>query len=717
MFVKRGSAARRTTVMMAGAVAVALIWTSAGVASAVGQEGLTARNSASTARLGAEDVAASVPMARPGFSAPSYYPVGADAVVVGDFTGDGRADVAVAFPDSPAATAGTVALLAQTSSGTLSPPEYISAHTGDFAFVSAAAADINGDGLTDLLVGSSNGIDVFVQQDGGLLPGRLITDLAAEEIKVADINGDGRPDLVIDTYSSGLWTMLNLGGGQFGPPVQVSTDAARYQDFAVGDVTGDGIPDIVGHNVISVEVRVGRGDSTFAPPIDYPIPQYNDGGLGLALGDFNGDGRTDVAVTNSSNNPEAAVHVFYQTPTGTLGPAVTLPTLDVPDMIKSVDVNHDGRTDLVVAHGGWDYVGVYLQQPDGTFSPEQLYYTGQQDFDASSGLDVADINGDGLPDIVLGSAGGLEVLSQTPGGAPAATTLVTRASSAATVGGPISDTATLSGGFYPTGTMRFAVFGPNDPTCSNGAIFTTTIQISGNGTYSSAPFTTSTGGTYRFEASYSGDANNTSAGPDSCSDPSQSVAVAGNAIFTNPWDGQPNVDTTMPFTWKTLAAAQGYILVVGTTGYGSNLMNSGILPASQSSFPMPDLPAGPELFATLLTKVNGAWSGFQAVIFTAAVGHATFTNPLATEANVDTSKPFTWSTLAAAQGYILVVGTTQYGSDLVNSGILPASQSSFPMPVLPAGQTLYATLLTKVNGAWSRFQAIAFTAGHGGTRR
>lgn len=718
MLVKHGRAARRTTVLMAGVVAVALLGTaSAGATTAVGQTAVNLTHSTSTARLAAPDTAASVPITRPGFSPPTYYGVGADAVVVGDFTGDGRADVAVARPAT--SIPGTVALLVQTPSGTLSPPQFISAHTGDLALVSAVAADINGDGLTDLLVASSNGIDLFQQQGGGLLPGRVISDLQAREIKVVDINGDGRPDLVIYTYFSGLRTMLNLGGGQFAPPVTVSTDGASYQDVAVGDVTGDGIPDIVGHYVVSVEVRVGRGDGTFAAPIYYPIPQYNDGGNGLALGDFNGDGRTDVAVTNSSNNPEAAVHVFYQTPTGTLGPAATLATLDLPDMIKAVDMNHDGRTDLVVAHGGWDYVGVYLQQPDGTFAPEQLYYTGRQYFDASSGLDVGDINGDGLPDIILGSAGGLVVLRQIPGGAPATTNLVTQASAAATVGGPISDTATLSGGFYPTGMIRFDLFGPNDPTCSRAAIFTTTTKVNGNAEYSSSPFTATTGGTYRFKATYSGDGANTAAGPDSCDDPSQSVAVAGNAIFTYPYDGQPNVDTTKAMTWQTLPAAQGYILVVGTTHFGTDLVNSGILPASQASFPMPDLPGGSTLYATLLTKVNGAWSGFQAIMFYPAVGHAVFTNPLTGQVNVTTSQPFTWQPLAAAQGYILVVGTTHYGSDLVNSGILPASQALFPMPVLPAGRTLYATLLTKVNGVWSRFQAITFTAtaGHAGTSR
>jgi hypothetical protein len=647
-------------------------------------------------------------MPRPGFTAPTYYSVGADAVVVADFTGDGRADVAVARPAN-SSPSGTVALLVQTPSGTLAAPQYLAGDAGNLAFLSAVAADINGDGLMDLLVGSSNGVDVFEQHEGGLLPARHVSDLQAEQIRVADINGDGIPDLVVDMYSTaGLRTMLGLGGGQFGPPVTVSTGSWSFQDFAIGDVTGDGIPDIVGHDVITFEVRAGHGDGTFAPAVNYSIPWPNDGGHGLAIGDFNGDGRADVAVTNSSNNPGSAVHLFYQTAAGTFGPAVALPSLDIADMIKAVDVNHDGRMDLVVAHGGWDYAGVYLQQPDGTFAPEQLYYMGRWYFDASSGLDVGDTNGDGLPDIVVGSSGGLVVLRQTAVVARAPTTLLTQGSAPATVGGPISDTATLAGGFYPTGTIIFALFGPTDTTCSRAPTVILTTPVNGNGTYTSPSFTTTAEGTYRFKTSYSGDTNNAPTGPVTCDEPSQGVAVAGHAIFTYPYDGQPNVDTTKPFTWKTLAAAQGYELVVGTRPYGTNLVNSGVLPANQSSFPMPDFPAGETLYATLLTKVNGAWSGFQAIMLYPAAGHATFTSPTNGQTNVNSAQPFTWATIPGAQGYILVVGTTVYGTDLVNSGLLPASQSSYTVPNLPKGKVLYATLLTKTNGTWTRYQLIGF---------
>jgi hypothetical protein len=180
--------------------------------------------------------------------------------------------------------------------------------------------------------------------------------------------------------------------------------------------------------------------------------------------------------------------------------------------------------------------------------------------------------------------------------------------------------------------------------------------------------------------------------------------------FSYPVDGQSNTDTTRPITWTTTPQAQAYIVVVGSTTFGTDLANSGILPPTTSSFNMPDLPAGRMLWATLLTEFDGQWVTYQEIQFSAAPGHATFTQPLNGASNVNHVKPFTWSTISGAQGYILVIGTAVHGTDLVNSGILPAGQSAYIVPALPTGKVLYATLLTKVNGAWSRYQDIWFIA-------
>jgi hypothetical protein len=110
-------------------------------------------------------------------------------------------------------------------------------------------------------------------------------------------------------------------------------------------------------------------------------------------------------------------------------------------------------------------------------------------------------------------------------------TIVTRASASVAVGAMISDAAVLSSGVAPTGTITFSVFGPADPFCSNGAVFTSTVDVSsGNGTYQSDPFTVTAPGTYLFIASYSGDASN-GAVSTNCGDDNESVEVTSPMVF------------------------------------------------------------------------------------------------------------------------------------------------------------------------------------------
>jgi len=110
--------------------------------------------------------------------------------------------------------------------------------------------------------------------------------------------------------------------------------------------------------------------------------------------------------------------------------------------------------------------------------------------------------------------------------APKATpTLATQASAGTLLGGPVSDTATLAGGNNPTGTITFSLYGPDDGTCAGGVAFTSTAAVTGNGTYSSTPFTPPAAGTWRWVATYAGDgANNAATSP--CNANGESVAVA-----------------------------------------------------------------------------------------------------------------------------------------------------------------------------------------------
>jgi hypothetical protein len=107
----------------------------------------------------------------------------------------------------------------------------------------------------------------------------------------------------------------------------------------------------------------------------------------------------------------------------------------------------------------------------------------------------------------------------------AATTITTQASPSVTVGGAISDGATLAGGMRPTGSITFTLFGPDDATCTGAVAFSSNKTVSGYSAYASDPFTAQAVGVYRWVASYSGDANNTST-TTACNDPNESVIVS-----------------------------------------------------------------------------------------------------------------------------------------------------------------------------------------------
>jgi hypothetical protein len=111
--------------------------------------------------------------------------------------------------------------------------------------------------------------------------------------------------------------------------------------------------------------------------------------------------------------------------------------------------------------------------------------------------------------------------------------LVTVASARAPVGGQVSDTAQLSGGVDPHGTLTFRLFGPNDPSCSSSPVFTTQQTVIGNGSYRSATFTPTRTGTYLWVASYSGDANNQPAATRCGDSAEQTTVIARPTLLTS----------------------------------------------------------------------------------------------------------------------------------------------------------------------------------------
>jgi hypothetical protein len=172
---------------------------------------------------------------------------------------------------------------------------------------------------------------------------------------------------------------------------------------------------------------------------------------------------------------------------------------------------------------------------------------------------------------------------------------------------------------------------------------------------------------------------------------------------------QGQVDTARPFVWSALPGASEYCLTVGTAPGTDDLVNSGPLAAAQTSFQVPALPTGRLLYARIYSAVNGNW-GHADVTFSVAPTQAALTWPADGAAGVDVGRPFTWSRVPWATNYWLTIGTTEGASDVLNTGPLPAGQTSYSaIPPMPVGVPLHARLLTSDGANWT-YADVTFTA-------
>jgi hypothetical protein len=216
---------------------------------------------------------------------------------------------------------------------------------------------------------------------------------------VADLNGDGIPDLAVtNQLSNNVSVLLGNGDGTFQPQVNYST-SARPIGVAVGDFNGDGKLDLAVVNLRgnSVSILLGNGDGTFQPQVTFPAGDFP---AGLAVGDFNGDGNLDLAVVNESDN---TMSILLGNGDGTFQPQVTYATGGEPEGVVAGDFNGDGKLDLALlgAENRGDLL-ILLGNGDGTFE------TGQATPNAPTAADnfiVADLNGDGYPDLLIDDGG------------------------------------------------------------------------------------------------------------------------------------------------------------------------------------------------------------------------------------------------------------------------------------------------------------------------
>ena len=298
-------------------------------------------------------------------------------VGLGDINGDGRLDIITANVSS-----NTVSVLLNTTASGSTVPSFAAQQT--FAVgagpSSLVVGDINGDGKPDIVVAdqNSNTVSVLVNTT---TTGSSTASFATQQTFVtgsgpvypalADINGDSKPDIVVANYnSSGTVSVLlnttTLGSNvaSFAAAVTVATTSDPCA--AVGDINGDGRPDLlvasIGSSTITVlENTTVPGSNTPSFTAVQTFATGTDPYL-MVLGDINGDGKTDLAFSNTGSNTVQVL--LNSTPAGALAPSFgsqqTLATGSYPELGALADFNGDGKPDIVVANQNSNTVSVLL---------------------------------------------------------------------------------------------------------------------------------------------------------------------------------------------------------------------------------------------------------------------------------------------------------------------------------------------------------------------
>ena len=407
-------------------------------------------------------------------SSPLSYPVGgSDSLAIADVNGDG-------FPDIVAS--GISILFGDGTGAFPNRRDYVQQTAGNIILT-----DFNGDGKTDIVIGTGaswilGGTAVAVMYGNGdgtfsgapitVVPGHATSDSPASAIQSADLDGDGIPDLLFSD-STNITSLHGQGNGNFTVVSQYNTEGngAYTSAIAIGDFNRDGIPDFAAalgnFSEGSIAVFLGVGDGTFRPPLLAPLGELkappalftadlnNDGKLDLVAvegpyavvggpyagpdtstivtclgngdgtfaapvsqltvsgslsvvpGDFNNDGIPDLAVATVAPPPQfgGTVMVLLGVGDGTFraSPSLSLPEMEgVIITLAAGDFNLDGKLDLALAlaisSGGEGQLDTLLGNGDGTFQSPVLY---SATYGPGSPI-VTDLNGDGIPDLVTG---------------------------------------------------------------------------------------------------------------------------------------------------------------------------------------------------------------------------------------------------------------------------------------------------------------------------
>ena len=418
---------------------------------------------------------------------------------LGDFDGDGKPDIAVT--DS---LQKTVSIYLNQGKGAFIATPIVTTLAVDNTAGALVAGDFNGDGKADLIVATIAGdqVSLVLLASGGghfavqpPLPGSF----GFESAKLADFNGDGHTDVFLGGNGE-PYLYLGRGDGTFiQQAVPNGSFPGSYGSVTAGVFSGSGHVDAVsadfsdpGYMQGSIDVFPGNGDGSLRTPTFYKSSAIlNPGSLDVA--DFNHDGKLDLLIGGSGGvfiAPGNGEGTFQLAASQLIQLYATNDSIGLtnPDFSSAVatDLNLDGRADAVVLDHNTGLLSLILNDGTGTF-PNALKTPFTFQLTALSYiLNVADLNGDGLPDIVTStpSAKTITILLSGKALVPSSATLASSGNSFL-VGSNLVFTAKVTGGATaPTGTVTLsdgsASLGQQTLDASGTALFTTSTLSVGN---------------------------------------------------------------------------------------------------------------------------------------------------------------------------------------------------------------------------------------------
>lgn len=641
-------------------------------------------------------------------------------LAIADVNGDGKPDIIALnwWGPGTAASPGVVGVLLGNGNGTFQP--VVTYETAAQHGASVVVEDVNGDGKPDVLVtscastentcGSTDGVmSVLLGNGNGTFQNAVTYSSGAPGavgIAVSDLRSDGVADVIVANSSGGadgngsVAVLLGNGDGTFQSPVLYDSGSQQANNLVAADINGDGIPDLIVANLCDscsggvISVLLGNGNGTFQPAVTFASGSNNSDLAVVA--DVNGDGVPDLIISNINyDGAYGMVSVLLGLGHGTFAAPVAYNSGGWAAVDVAVaDVNGDGKPDIVVANCGPvdgcgnGTIGVLLGDGTGTFQPAVDFYSGAYN---ATQIAVADLNGDGKPDIVAGNQcltgigyscplGSVAVLLNGVAKSPTSTTL-TSSLNPSTYGQSVTWTATVAttGSIPPTGKVNF-----------NWTLLGETYNI-GAATLNSSGVATLTRSTlsadlYPLNAVYLGDTNNLGSTSPVFNQTVQQVTSSATLTSSpNPSIAGQSVTFTADITSPTVVPAGPVTFTQGKTTLATVELMKG-----KATFTTSTLPAGSNMIT-----VTYPWNSDIASSSASVVQSVTSTTGISTTTTLSSSanpSPFgqeltftarvSSSSGTPANGEIV---TFSSGSTILGPGVLSGGVATLTTSALPGG--------------------------------